>query len=131
MPAGAAFVKQGIRDALAALSQAIIDLPRGYNYSGHHKACAAALPPLVDTYDEERLLMRGKKMLSKLEAATQDLKGAPKVIDIRNTGLVGAIEFAPRARATPGRRAHEGFLKCWEDSVLVGAGATASRSRHR
>lgn len=75
--------------------------------------------------------MRGKEMQPKLEAAAHDLNGLPNVIDIRNRGLVGAIEFAPRARATPDRRAHEVFQKCWEDSALVGATATAARSRPR
>lgn len=44
MPAGAAFVKHGIRDAFLVLSQAIIELPHGHNHSGHQMAGAAALP---------------------------------------------------------------------------------------
>jgi beta-alanine--pyruvate transaminase len=40
------------------------------------------------------------------------------VIDIRNHGLVGAVELAPRAGA-PGARAFETYLKCYEKGVLV------------
>ena len=40
------------------------------------------------------------------------------MIDIRNHGLVGAVELAPRAGA-PGARAFETYLKCYEKGVLV------------
>jgi beta-alanine--pyruvate transaminase len=40
------------------------------------------------------------------------------VIDIRNHGLVGAVELAPRPGA-PGARAFEAYLKCYEKGVLV------------
>jgi beta-alanine--pyruvate transaminase len=46
------------------------------------------------------------------------LKGAPHVIDLRNIGLVGAIELAPRDGA-PGARAYDVFLRCFEDGLLV------------
>jgi beta-alanine--pyruvate transaminase len=49
------------------------------------------------------------------------LQGLPHVVDIRNTGLVAAIELAPRTGAPAGRRAFEVFLDCWEQGVLVRA----------
>jgi beta-alanine--pyruvate transaminase len=52
------------------------------------------------------------------EDAIHSLKGVKHVIDIRNHGLVGAVELAPRAGA-PGARAFEAFLKCYEKGVLV------------
>jgi beta-alanine--pyruvate transaminase len=45
-------------------------------------------------------------------------KGLPHVVDCRNLGLIGAIEFAPRAGA-PGARAKEVFEKCWDRGVFV------------
>src|SRR5690606_29814618 len=119
IPMGAVFVKQGIHDAFMQGGPGI-ELPHGYTYSGHPMACAAALATL-DTYDEEGLLTRGTQMHAKMEAAMHGLKGLPHIVDIRNSGLVGAIEFAPRAGAAPGRRAFEVFLGCWEEGVLVRA----------
>ena len=52
------------------------------------------------------------------EDALHSLKGAPHVIDIRNCGLMAAIELEPRA-GQPGRRAYEVFLKAFEAGVLI------------
>ena len=46
------------------------------------------------------------------------LKGTRHVIDVRNLGLMGAVELEPRAGA-PGKRAYEAFLKVFEAGVLV------------
>ena len=46
------------------------------------------------------------------------LKGLPHIIDIRNYGLIGAVELEPRA-GKPGTRAFEVFLKCFERGVMV------------
>jgi beta-alanine--pyruvate transaminase len=119
IPMGAVFIKQDIHDAFMQGGPGI-ELPHGYTYSGHPMACAAALATL-DTYDEEGLLTRGSDMHAKMESAMHGLKGLPNIVDIRNTGLVGAIEFAPRPGAAPGRRAFEVFLGCWEEGVLVRA----------
>jgi beta-alanine--pyruvate transaminase len=121
VPMGAVFVKQGIHDAfMEATPAAGIELPHGYTYSGHPLACAAALATL-DTYADEDLLTRGARMEVKLAEAVHGLKGLPHIVDIRNTGLVAAIEFAPRPGAAPGRRAFEVFLKCFEAGVLLRA----------
>jgi beta-alanine--pyruvate transaminase len=40
------------------------------------------------------------------------------VIDIRNYGLIGAVELEPRA-GKPGARTFEVFLKCFEKGVLI------------
>ncbi|RTL29430.1 MAG: aspartate aminotransferase family protein [Burkholderiales bacterium] len=119
IPMGTVFVKQSIHDAFMQGGPGI-ELPHGYTYSGHPMACAAALATL-DTYDEEGLLTRASDMHAKMESAMHSLKGLPNVVDIRNTGLVGAIEFAPRPGAAPGRRAFEVFLGCWDEGVLVRA----------
>ncbi len=53
-----------------------------------------------------------------LENALHSLKGTRHVVDIRNHGLVGAVELAPRAGA-PGARGFEAYLRCYEKNVLV------------
>ena len=57
-------------------------------------------------------------MASVLENALHGLKGTRHVVDVRNHGLVGAVELQPRAGA-PGARGFETYLKCFEKGVLV------------
>src|SRR6185503_5861657 len=93
-----------------------IELFHGYTYSAHPLACAAGLATL-QFYKDHRLFERGAKMAKVLEEKLHSLKGTRHVIDIRNHGLVGAVELAPRA--TVGARAFETFLKCYEKGVLI------------
>ena len=46
------------------------------------------------------------------------LKGLPNVIDIRNIGLIAAIELAPRKDA-PGARALDAHIKAFERGAYV------------
>jgi beta-alanine--pyruvate transaminase len=94
-----------------------IELLHGYTYSGHPLACAAGIATL-ETYEEEGLLTRVGSLEKQWEDGLHALKGLPNVIDIRNCGLMGAIELAPRAGA-PGARAYEVFVKAFEAGVLI------------
>ncbi|MBB6574360.1 adenosylmethionine-8-amino-7-oxononanoate aminotransferase [Xanthomonas arboricola] len=53
-----------------------------------------------------------------MEDALHSLRGLPHVIDIRNIGLIGAIELAPRDGA-PGARGYEVFERCFHDGGLL------------
>jgi len=117
VPMGAVFAKSAIHDAFMSGPEHVIEFPHGYTYSGHPLACAASLATL-DTYAEEGLLSRAKTMEKVLEDGLHSLRGAPHVIDLRNLGLVGAIELAPRA-GEPGKRGFEVLLGCWEKGVLI------------
>jgi beta-alanine--pyruvate transaminase len=46
------------------------------------------------------------------------LKGLPHVIDIRNLGLIAAIELDPIA-GQPAKRAFDAFLAAYETGLLV------------
>jgi beta-alanine--pyruvate transaminase len=94
-----------------------IELFHGYTYSGHPLACAAGIATL-DTYEEEGLLTRAAALERYWEDAAHALKGAPHVVDIRNCGLVAAVELEPRPGA-PGKRAYESFVKAFEAGVLI------------
>ena len=52
------------------------------------------------------------------EDALHSLKGLPHVIDIRNIGLVGAIELQP-IEGQPTKRAFSAFLKAYEQGLLI------------
>jgi beta-alanine--pyruvate transaminase len=117
VPMGAVFAKSAIHDVFMNGPEHLIEFPHGYTYSAHPLACAASLGTL-DTYAEEGLLTRARKMEPVLADALHTLREAPHVIDLRNIGLVGAIELAPRAGEL-GRRGFEVLLGCWERGVLI------------
>jgi beta-alanine--pyruvate transaminase len=116
VPMGAVFAKDAVFDAFMQGPEGI-ELFHGYTYSGHPMACAAGIATL-DTYAEEGLLTRGASLEKHFEDALHALKGARHVIDIRNLGLMGAVELEPRPGA-PGKRGYEGFVKTFEAGVLI------------
>jgi beta-alanine--pyruvate transaminase len=116
VPMGAVFVKDSIFDTFMRGAEGI-ELFHGYTYSGHPLACAAGIATL-DTYEEEGLLTRAATLAKHWEAAAHALKSAPHVIDIRNCGLMAAIELEPR-RGEPGKRAYEVFVRAFEAGVLI------------
>lgn len=118
VPMGAVFIADKVHEAFMTGPENMIDLFHGYTYSGHPLACAAALATL-DIYAEENLFEKAISLEQYWEDAIHQIKGLPNVIDIRNFGLIGAIELAPR-EGKPGTRAYEVFTKCFhEKDVLI------------
>jgi beta-alanine--pyruvate transaminase len=117
IPMGAVFVTKDVHDAFMNGPEHMIEFFHGYTYSGNPIASAAALATL-DTYKEEGLLTRGAELAPYWEEALHSLKGEPHVIDIRNIGLVGAIELEPIAGA-PTKRAFQAFVKAFERGALI------------
>jgi beta-alanine--pyruvate transaminase len=117
IPMGAVFAHRRVYDALMAGPEGAIELFHGYTYSAHPVACAAALATL-DVYAKEGLLTRAGSLAAEWESAVHSLRGLPHVIDVRNYGLIGAVELEPRA-GKPGTRGFEVFLKCFERGVMV------------
>ena len=95
----------------------MIELFHGYTYSGHPVAAAAALATL-DCYKEDNLFERANEIASYWEDALHSLKGVPNVIDLRNLGLIGAIELEP-IPDKPTARAYEAFIKCYEKGLMI------------
>ncbi|MET0407164.1 MAG: aspartate aminotransferase family protein [Hyphomicrobium sp.] len=117
IPMGAVFVKSHIHDAFMNGPEWMIDFFHGYTYSGHPVAAAAAIGTL-DTYADEGLLTRAAEIAPYWEERMHALKELPHVIDVRNIGLIGAVEFAPDP-AQPAKRAYERFVKAFEAGILV------------
>ena len=105
IPMGAVFVKKEIYDAFMNGPEHLIELFHGYTYSGNPVASAAGLATL-DTYEEEGLLTRGAELAAYWDDALHSLKGLPHVIDVRNIGLVGAVELEPIAGIAGEARLH-------------------------
>ena len=117
VPMGGVLVSSDIHQASMSGPPGAIELFHGYTYSAHPLACAAGLATL-QLYQDEDLFARAARLAPAFEQSIHSLKGAPHVVDIRNIGLVGGIELAPRAGA-PGARGFETYLKCFEKGVLV------------
>ncbi len=119
VPMGAVMASKTIYDTIVGGSadERAIELFHGYTYSAHPMACAAALATL-ETYREENLFARAAELAPRWEEALHSLKGLPNVIDIRNIGLMGAIELSPRA-GKPGARAYDAMCKGFFDHDIM------------
>ncbi len=120
LPMGAVFARRAVHDAVMQGPPAAIEFFHGYTYSGHPTACAAALATL-DIYRRESLLTRVSGRLEETWAnAVHNLRGAPHVIDIRNIGLMGAVELDPRP-GEPGARGYAVLVEALKRGLLVRA----------
>ncbi len=117
IPMGAVLLDGELQEALMQGPEGQIEFFHGYTYSGHPVAAAAALATL-DIYAREGLLTRAAELEAYWQEALHSLAGHPHVIDIRNTGLVGAVHLASRDNA-PGSRGYEVFERSFWDGLMV------------
>lgn len=117
IPMGAVLAGSHIHDAFMNAPDGQIELFHGFTWSGSPPAAAAALATL-DIYRDEGLFARAAQLAPEWEDALHGLADLPHVVDIRNLGLMGAVELAPRP-GTPGVRAYEAFVKAFEAGLLV------------
>ena len=117
IPMGAVFTTAKVHDAFMSGPEGMIELFHGYTYSGHPVACAAGIATL-DIYEREGLLTRAAKLEKQWEDAMHSLRDMPNVIDIRNIGLVGAIELAPRNGAV-GARAYDAMVAAFDEGLMI------------
>ena len=117
IPMGAVLTSAAIHDAFMQGPENLIELFHGYTYSGSPIASAAGLATL-ETYREDALFERAAELAPYWEEAVHSLRDKPHVIDIRNMGLIGAVELEPIAGA-PTQRAFSAFLNAYEKGVLI------------
>ena len=117
VPMSAVAASDAVHDGLMVGPENMVELFHGYTYSGHPLACAAGLATL-DLYVRDGLFERAADLAPTWEDALHSLKDSAHVVDIRNIGLAGAVEIAPRNGA-PGARAFDLFLKCFENGLLM------------
>ena len=117
IPMGAVLATKQIHDAFMTGPEHLIELFHGYTYSGNPMAAAAGLATL-ETYREDGLFERAADLAGYWEDGLHSLRDCPHVIDIRNMGLIGAVELEPIA-GEPTKRAFQAFLDCYEKGVLI------------
>ena len=116
VPMGGVFAQGKIREAMLTGPMAMPDLFHGYTYSGHPLAAAACLATL-DVYRDEGIFENAAAMAPVWADMLHGLRGAPGVIDIRNLGLMGAIEFEPKGAF--GDRARALYAALWEKGLII------------
>ena len=120
VPMGAVAVKREIYDACTGQGEPRghgIELFHGYTYSGHPVACAAGLASM-DIYERENLFQRAQELEAQWEDRLHELATAPNVIDVRNFGMIGAVQVAAREN-DPGARAFDIFRHCFDNGLLI------------
>ena len=117
VPMGGVMVREDIYETFMTGPEDSIEFFHGYTYSGHPLAAAAGLATLT-VYEEEGLFARAKSLAPILEEELQTIKGCPNVIDIRNYGLLGAVELQP-IEGKPTARAMAVFRQCFDNGLLV------------
>ena len=118
IPMGAVLVRDHVYDAFMQGPEFMIELFHGYTYSGHPVAAAAGLAAL-DVYTSEGTFQQAAELEKPFEDMLHAFADHDKVIDVRNCGLMGAIELAPREGA-PGARGLETHKKCfWDENVVI------------
>ncbi len=99
------------------LPEHAIEFTHGYTYSAHPVACAAALAAL-EVLEKKNLLAQSAALAPTFEKMLHGLKGTPHILDIRNCGLIGALQLAPR----DGDATIRGFelgMKLWKEGFYV------------
>ena len=117
IPMGAVLVQQKIFDAMMQGPEHTVELFHGYTYSGHPVAAAAGLATL-DVYRDEGIFEQSMALEDTFADLLHSFADHDKVIDVRNFGLMGAIELAPRD-GQPGSRGLEVHKRCFWDEDLV------------
>ncbi|WP_374646978.1 aspartate aminotransferase family protein [Tabrizicola sp.] len=117
IPMGAVLTTAAVHDAFMQGPEHLIELFHGYTYSGNPIAAACGIATL-ETYKEEGLFDRARELEGYWQDALHSLKGARHVIDIRNMGLIGAVELEG-IPGEPTKRAFTAFLKAYEKGILI------------
>ena len=117
IPMGAVIVKDEIYTQFMTGPKDTIELFHGYTYSGNPVAAAAAIATL-EVYEEDDLFLRASELAAHWQEVLHSLADHPFVIDIRNIGLIGAIELEP-IQEHPTKRAFSAFLRAFERGCLI------------
>lgn len=117
VPMGAVFVADKIYDEFMNKPGGAIELFHGYTYSAHPLAVAAC-KATQEAYQQDGIFDRVNTMAPIFEDALHSLKDEPGVIDVRNYGLMGAVEMQPDEGA-PGARAGRALQAAFDANVMI------------
>jgi beta-alanine--pyruvate transaminase len=118
IPLGGVIARRDIYETFMAATapEHVPELFHGYTYSGHSMATAVGLAT-VDALVDEGLMQRAAELEPVLQNAVHSLKGEPGVLDIRNFGLMAAVDVEP-IPGKPGLRAFRVFEQGFANAHL-------------
>jgi beta-alanine--pyruvate transaminase len=116
VPMGAVYVPGRIREAFAGGPAHLPDLFHGYTYSGHPLACAATIATL-DVYRDQGIFENAAKMAPLWEDMLHSLADIPGIVDIRNAGLLGAVQI--ESGETVGLAGRAAYERLWDLGLSV------------
>ncbi|ONM42905.1 aspartate aminotransferase family protein [Halopseudomonas pachastrellae] len=100
-----------------------VEFGHGYTYSAHPVACAAGLATMK-LLEDDALIQQAADLAPQFESMLHSVKGAEHIVDIRNCGLAGAIQLAPRD-GDPTIRPFEAGMALWKAGFYVRFGGDA------
>jgi len=98
LPLAATLVTQNIYDAFIGEYEDFKTFFHGHSYTGNQLGCAVALATL-DIFEKEKVLSKLGKKIAQLKSVFRTLKLNPHVGDIRQIGLIVAIELVKDKRS--------------------------------
>ncbi|HWJ07071.1 MAG TPA: aspartate aminotransferase family protein [Steroidobacteraceae bacterium] len=117
VPMGAVAASSQVYDTFMQGPEGAIELFHGYTYSAHPVACAAGIAT-QEIYRREGLLTRAAEVAGVWADGVHSLRGLPHVVDLRNLGLIGAIELES-VPGKPGARGYQAFVRAFEQGLLI------------
>lgn len=117
VPMGAVLVRRDLFEDFMQGPELAVELPHGYTYSGHPLATAAAHATL-DVYEEEGLFAHSRELEGHFQERLHALRDKAPIRDLRNLGLMGAIQLEPDASA-PGRRGYAAYEAGFEAGIVL------------
>lgn len=121
IPMGAVLVNNDIYSTIVdqnSGNERNVEFFHGYTYSGHPIAAAAALATL-DIFEQEGIFDQARELEGAFSELLHQFDDHPKVVDVRNFGLMGAIELRPRG-GDIGARGMETHKRCfWEENLVL------------
>ncbi|AOA58603.1 aspartate aminotransferase family protein [Acinetobacter larvae] len=119
IPLGGVVVSSQIYDTFMQqdLAAHAVEFSHGYTYSAHPVACAAGLATLR-VMAEQDIVQQADALSSDFEQLIHQLKDSKHVIDIRNCGLIGAVQLQARD-GDPTIRPFEVGMRLWQAGFYV------------
>lgn len=120
VPLSAVFCSTDIYETCLHQATTPIEFFHGYTYSGHPVACAAGMAAL-DLYEAQGLFTRAGGPIAKYweDSLHNGLADLPQVIDVRNYGLIGAVELQGGPTEMQGQLGPYLQPKVWQEGVAV------------
>ncbi|SEP99043.1 adenosylmethionine-8-amino-7-oxononanoate aminotransferase [Solimonas aquatica] len=98
LPLAVTLTREHIYEAFYAEHKAQKAFLHSHSYTGNPLACRAALATL-DLFEETRVLATNRVLTQLMWSRTEELRQHPKVAEVRQQGMILAIEMAKNARS--------------------------------